>query len=478
LICLISTQWGMADSAADRKAADNKKLEVAARIEACTRLIGADDVDQAGRVWALLKRAELHQSINKGAEALADADEVEKLEPENQAVFVRRWTIHYFSKEYAKAEEEMNKALKLNDKSAYYLYLRGRARTFLDKHEEAMADFNQAIQLSPSYTSAHWGRGVLHYRMQAHQEAIKDFDAALAIDPYHTSSYSLRAACQAAVGKPEISLHDHAIAFALDNNLGMDRRDRDSYLTKLVPVGDTENPVASKPPKDGLTITFLQTYRKNVRKAEDMEEAIAFLSDQVSARKVPMPEKKAFVIRKIVGTKEGVSDIELAHKFPKIDRDPLPPKVDCYRAMWPVALPMTDKLSLTIDYDRKALDALWPLKAGNAGKGSGEIAYVAPDPMPPVAFMLQCKKPGDRAVVGSYQWQGEVVGAEVVAVPAGVFNTMVIRFQDETKITLFGKTNSKQTTTTWWYAPSIHWWVKREQMIGTDQVVIEAVAIE
>ena len=118
------------------------------------------------------------------------------------------------------------------------------------------------------------------------------------------------------------------------------------------------------------------------------------------------------------------------------------------------------------------------MKVGNKGKGAAKLFFIGPDPLTPPAKFLGCKKPGDKIPFGQINWSGGVVGREKVTVPAGVFNTVVVKFQEETEIVMMGRSRKRSVEITWWYAPSVRWWVKRTQIAEGDIVTNEAVSIK
>ena len=60
----------------------------------------------------------------------------------------------------------------------------------------------------------------------------------------------------------------------------------------------------------------------------------------------------------------------------------------------------------------------------------------------------------------------------------GVYEALPVHYEEEQEMKLFGRPMKRASKTTWWYAPSLGWWVKRTQQHKQDVVVDEAVFID
>ena len=477
---LLTAAAAHADADADRRAAANSRLAVKTRVEACSRLVADEGLSKTQRVWALIQRGSLLRRTEKFKEALADFAEAEKLDPGNPKIHHERAYVYFNSKQYRKAEAELDKAVKIDPRHAWSRYVRGRTRVHLKAYGEALIDYDKALALSPRYLDAYSGRACLHIRRKDYAKAIKDGDGAIALDPYYAGAYVVRGTAQDLLGNDKAALHDQAIAFSMDPNwIGPDR-DLKRLAAAAKASGTIAGPVAYQPPKKGLSIAYLMTVRTKQPKLSEMEEAIGGLAGWFKQKRVPTPRVKRFLVRKVASETGGVTTISPAHKYPDINRRKLPvATVDYYRSMWPMVFPMGNTgMALTIELDRKPLDALWPLKPGAKGAGSARLVFIGPDPLTPQAEFLGCKKPGDRVPMGQMKWTGGVVGVEKVVVPAGVFEAIVIRVEEEMEIVMMGRSKKNASTVTWWYAPSVRWWVKRTREAGTDLITDEAETIK
>ena len=468
----------LADKDADKRAAANGRLETKARLAACARLLAAEDLTKTERTWALLQRAKLYRYTEKHAEAMADYAKAEELDPGNPEIYLGRARIYFNTEKYAQAEEQLDKALKLNPRDAWSWYARGRARVNLKKYDDALKDYDKALALNPRHFSSYSGRARLHIRRKNYDKAIKDCDGALALDPYYAGAYSVRGSAYGLTDKDKEAMHDHAVAMSLNPNLLGTDRDLKRLADAAKASGDTSKPVAYQPPRKGLSISYLQTVRPKQVKKSDMEEAIFALRGWFKKERVPMPSRRVFLTREIAGHKDGMTTVKPSNTYPQFDRrKPSVAAIDYYRSLSIAILPGPGG-AVAIELDRAPLDALWPLKVGTKGSGGGKLWFVGPDPLTPAAQFLGCKKPGDRVPFGEIKWSGGVVGKEKVVVPAGVFNAIVIRFDEEMEVRMAGRSRKHPSVLTWWYAPSVRWWVKRTRQAGPDLIVDEAETIK
>jgi len=478
-VLLIATTL-RADTDADKRTAANVRLPIKTRIEACTRLLAAEGLSKTERTWALMQRGNLYRRMDEFDKALADFAKAEQLDPGNPEIHQDRAHVSFNGKRYAEAVAEHDKAHKLDPRHAWSWYVRGRARENLKNYDEALKDYDKALELSPRYLSAYSGRALLHLRRKDYPKAIKDCDGALALDPYYASAYFVRGSAHDLLGNATAALHDHAIALSLNPNLDGPERDLKRLAESATASGTTAGPIPYQAPTKGLSIAYLMTVRTKQAKKSDMEESILELAEWFKKKRVPEPKIKLFLLRQVTAETDGVTTVEPANKYPDIDRrKPSVTTIDYYRSMWPMVFPMGNTgIVLTIELDREPLDALWPLKPGNKGTGGAKLFFIGPDPLTEQAKFLGCKKPGDRVPFGQMKWVGGVVGVEKVVVPAGVFETIVIRVEEEMEIVMMGRSRKNTSTLTWWYAPSVRWWVKRTRDVGDDLIVDEAETIE
>jgi len=468
------------DKDADRRAAGNSKLDTKTRMAACERLLAIEGLTKTERAWALITRGSLSKRMKKFDVALADYNQAEKLDPDNPRLYRYRASLYYDSKKYKEADTEFTKALKLEPRNSWSCYMRAQTRVQLKKYDDALKDYNKALELKPRYSSAYRGRAWLYARSKNYAKAIKDCDGAIAISPYYANAYHVRGRAYEKIDKSNEAIHDQAIARALDPNMRRPKWDLERLVKTAAVSGSTTKPAAFQQPKKGLSISYLMTVRTKPPKQDEMEEAIGGLVGFFKRKLLPLPKHKTFMVREVTAGAGDTTTIKPTRKYPAIDRKKPPvATIDYYRTLFPTVLPMGNTGQvLMIEHDRAPLNTIWPLKVGNKSAGGAKLFFVGPDPLTPQAKFFGCKKPGDKIPFGQIKWTGGVVRSEKVTVPAGVFNAFVIRFEEEMEVVMMGRSKKRAAVITWWYAPSVRWWVKRTQEAGEDIVINEAETIK
>ncbi|MBT3200628.1 MAG: tetratricopeptide repeat protein [Phycisphaerales bacterium] len=468
------------DKDADKRTAGNSRLSVKERMAACEKLLATDGLSKTDRAWALCMRGSLNRRGKKYDAALADFAAAEKLEPDNPRVFRYRGNLYFETKKYKQSEADLSKALELEPRNSWTWYTRGRVRGRLRKYQEALKDHGKALEIKPRYSSAYSARAWLHLRLKNYDKAVKDCDGAIAIDPYYVSPYIVRGNAYALLDKNAEALHDMAVARTLAPNMNDPKLNLKNLIPEVKVSGSTTKPAEFQQPKKGLSISYLMTTGAAPPKMDEMEEAIGDLAAFFKKKRVPEPKSKTFVVREVIEGAGDMTNIKPSMKYPGTDRKKPPvASIGYFRTLFPSVLPMgrTGQV-LTIEFDKPPLKDLWPLKVGNKSVGQGKYVFVATDPVTPQAKFLGAKKPGDKIPFGTVKWSGEVVKTEKVVVPAGVFDTFVIRVEEKVEMVMMGATRKREVTFTWWYSPSVRWWVKRTQQSGENISVNQAETIK
>jgi len=464
----------LADTASDKRDAANRRLDPEKRIAACTRLIEDETLTPREHAWAHAQRADTLRRQERYEESLKDYDRSIELDPESPDAHEGRGISLYLLDRYEEAEAAFTRVIELNPRGDWAWYLRGRARVFLKRYEEAMADYDRSLELDPRSFVAYSARGRLHLRLEDHEKAMEDAEGMIALDPYYPDGYEVRGRANEALGRTGPALHDFAVAFALDPNL----EGPDGGLRRLVPQAEVEaippGPVAFVAPEDGTDFGFLQTIKPQKKLTELDEAGLGDLLGWFKRQRVPRPTMKHFIDREVVSSDEGVTEMDPRDRLEN-DKDRIPDglRISYYRALWPRVQPMGPEILLEIEHDRSAIDAFWPLEDGKTGEGSAVLRYVCPEEPTPMSQALGCE-PGKRIEMGGIVWKGRVVGREKVAVPAGVFEAVVVEFEETITMKVFGQSRTDSSHLTYWYAPSAGWWVKRVRRYGTGDDASEA----
>ncbi|MCP4375491.1 MAG: tetratricopeptide repeat protein [bacterium] len=469
-----------ADKDADKRAVANSKLDNKTRLAACERLLAIDELPKTERAWVLTKRGIINRHMKKYDAALADFTQAEKLNPDYYLIYRYRGWVYHDTKKNAESEAAFTKAIKLSPGNAWSHYMRGRVRVRQKKYADAIKDYDRALELSPRYSSAYSARARIHLHLKDYAKAIKDSNGAIETSRYYADPYYVRGRAYEKTGKFSMALHDQAIAKSLDPNMRGPTGELSTLVKKVDVSGSTAKPVDFQQPKKGLSISYLMTAGKAPPKRDEMEDSIAGLAGFFKRERLPVPTITKFMVREVTAGSGDTTTIKPAMKFPSIDRKKSPvTTMDYYRSLFPSILPMGNTGQvLMIEFDKPPLKDLWPLKVGNKSAGSAKYVFVGPDPLTPQAKFFGCKKPGDKIPFGTVKWTGGVVKSEKVTVPAGVFDTFVIRVEEEVEIVMMGRTKKRSSVITWWYAPSINWWVKRTHEADTRIAVSEAETIK
>jgi len=118
-------------------------------------------------------------NYNRGnyREALSDASEAVRLDPQNFAAYTYRGHIYNALGDYKRAIQDFNAAISLNDKNFSAYSGRGVAFANSGDYNNAVADLDKAIELNPT-AHAYESRGKCHEMLGDNDKAQADFDKA------------------------------------------------------------------------------------------------------------------------------------------------------------------------------------------------------------------------------------------------------------------------------------------------------------
>ncbi len=128
---------------------------------------------------------------NKFEQAMAELDEVIRLNPKDADAYERRGDFFSTFKEYKSAIRDYDVAIAINPKEELYWVSRGLAHCKLGNNDAGIDDFNKAVTLSADRKVLSVGRkALLHQRngeffscLQSYSEAIEEYTAALELCP-------------------------------------------------------------------------------------------------------------------------------------------------------------------------------------------------------------------------------------------------------------------------------------------------------
>ncbi len=220
-------------------------------IEACGGLLESVSSGDQLREMAYFNRARAHADRGEHDAAIADLDQVLRLNPENAMGYGLRGAVHGRKNEPGAAIADFDRAIALNPKDADALMNRGTAHERNGEYLRAIEDYDRAIAQAPRHAGA-WGgrcwsravagvaldsaladcgraieldkadanhlnsRGFVHFRLDQFELAIRDYDAAIAAEPKVASSFYVRGLAKARRGDRRGADADLASSMALD----------------------------------------------------------------------------------------------------------------------------------------------------------------------------------------------------------------------------------------------------------------------
>jgi tetratricopeptide (TPR) repeat protein len=150
------------------------------RIEACTRVIKSGRQTAKDLSWALNNRANAYARKGELDRAIADYDEIVRVDPTDATAFFNRGIVYQAKNNFDRAVADLNEAIRLNPKDASALYGRCWLRATAGKElAQALADCDQSLLLRPNHHDTLDSRGLVYFRLGRFDQAIADLDAAL-----------------------------------------------------------------------------------------------------------------------------------------------------------------------------------------------------------------------------------------------------------------------------------------------------------
>lgn len=169
-------------------------------------------------VPAYLRRAEARQSLwygdlMGGAEterpelltaALADYNEVLRLQPRNAAVYAQRAMLRQAELEDMQgAFADYSEAIRLGGGNFQLYSQRAYVRQRLGDRRGAIGDYTQALRLQPKWAGGYLNRGQLQLELRQYRAAAQDAAQAIALEPDYPEAQALRQEALAQLNKPQ-----------------------------------------------------------------------------------------------------------------------------------------------------------------------------------------------------------------------------------------------------------------------------------
>ena len=139
--------------------------------------VSAQDDEPEAEAKDLLKKARLQHQRGDVEEARATATEAIKATLEVLIEgYELRARIHSSKRDYAKAIADLNQMIRLDPKQAGAYYLRGRENFRTGRVDASLADFDQYAALRPKLESRQWERGISAYYAGKFKQGAKQFE--------------------------------------------------------------------------------------------------------------------------------------------------------------------------------------------------------------------------------------------------------------------------------------------------------------
>jgi tetratricopeptide (TPR) repeat protein len=162
------------------------------RISACSDIIRAGGDPPAKLPYAYCNRGSAYQQHGDLDKAIADYDEVVKLDPVSHLSYVCRAHGHQARRQFDQAIDDYNRAIALNPRSTDAFVGRGIAYRSKGEYDRAIADYTDAIRLDSVYVPAFRNRALAYHYKADHDRAIADYTEAIRLDPRFALAFSNR----------------------------------------------------------------------------------------------------------------------------------------------------------------------------------------------------------------------------------------------------------------------------------------------
>ncbi len=138
---MLATIGARADDASDCEKSTDFNVE----INACSRIIRKDP----NAAWAYTNRSFAYERLDRGEEALADANRAIELDKSRPVAWVNRAAAKIRLKDYQGAIADANQAMKIDPGRASAFVNRAFAYEQIGERDRAIADYRRTLELEP-----------------------------------------------------------------------------------------------------------------------------------------------------------------------------------------------------------------------------------------------------------------------------------------------------------------------------------------
>jgi tetratricopeptide (TPR) repeat protein len=170
--------------------------------EAIARFDAAIQLKPPGDMALIILRLRSDAHIEQGDldRALADANEMIRLDARNFRGYQVRGRTYRRKGKLDNAIADLNAALRLNPTFAQLYNNRGNVYSDKGQDQRAIEDFNKAIQLAPNVIDGYVNRGGSYYLLRNYRQAVADADQAIRLMPKDPDAYYNRGKAYEALG--------------------------------------------------------------------------------------------------------------------------------------------------------------------------------------------------------------------------------------------------------------------------------------
>jgi tetratricopeptide (TPR) repeat protein len=255
LTCLLYlSASALAATEEDRRACATEHI-ADLKITACTRVIEDRASAPVVRTMAYRDRGVAYANKNLQELAIADFDEVLKIDAKDTAALGNRGRAYQARGQYDRAIADFSALIELLPGSDRAYNERGLAHLHKGELAPALADFEKAIAINDKFIGARNNRGVVLAREGKADAAIAEYSAVLSLDPEYVLAYTNRGRAYEQRGEFEQALADYKRAVdrqgrktADDQRAKSQAKQRFARLSALISEGkaNSKSPAVSE----------------------------------------------------------------------------------------------------------------------------------------------------------------------------------------------------------------------------------------
>jgi tetratricopeptide (TPR) repeat protein len=186
------------------------------QIDGCTAVILSSHPSKKYLASVFYLRGKAYHELQEYDRAIADYNEVMRLDPEFPLIFFRRGLAFCKSRDYDRAIADFSQSIKLSPLDTQSYTRRGLAYWHKRDYDRAIADHSKAISIDPKLAFAFGNRGDVYFDKQDYDRALADYSEAIRLDPRNVGGFSGRGAIYSLRQDYKRAISDYSEAIRLD----------------------------------------------------------------------------------------------------------------------------------------------------------------------------------------------------------------------------------------------------------------------